>query len=745
MRGICIALLVSIALVPDPARAQITAPPAESQEPPPQPAGSPPVTTDTAAGAGDAWTGTFDLGIRGSSVTGDAGRFERYRDLGDGVFLENVRVNRELERWLVNLQAEHVGRRDQRYTGSLVQPGELRAFVMWDQIPMLLSRNTRTLFTGVGTGELLIDDTIQAQGQLQPARITDLFKQSSVTFLTRTRRHIGDAALEYEVTPELTLRANVRRTDRDGTIPFGGSFGHSSLVELPAPTQHTLTDFDAGAEFVRNPWLFRAGYNGSWFHNDVTSVIFDNPFRLTDTPAAPGRGRLALQPSNSLINVNGLASVRLPHRSRATAYASIGVLKDAGEPLLPITINPAIATAPLERPFVEGEAAISSVNLRFVSRPVRFADLTIQYRTYEYDNRTPEFHLTERVAFDNAPTPLNPPIHTEPFSVMRRTFDADLRYVPATRTSVGVGFTRIGDDRTHRIFDSTTDTQARVTFDAMSQRWFSVRTKYEHAERRGEGIERGEAFLASIGEQPGMRHFDIADRDRDRITFIGTVTPTDFLVTSVSLGVGKDDYFASLFGLRDNTHRVYGAGADLIATERMNFGLSYSFEDYEALSRSRQANPGAQFTDPSRNWAADTSDRTHSLILDANVSRIREKVDLRLSYDFMRGRAVYNYITGPVVDRTLPEEVQVPTTLPPPTALPPTFSELQRGTMDVIYALTRRIGIGVSYWHERYRVRDFTLDIDANPDLVRGQALLIGYLYEPYTANTGWWRLVYRW
>jgi hypothetical protein len=51
----------------------------------------------------------------------------------------------------------------------------------------------------------------------------------------------------------------------------------------------------------------------------------------------------------------------------------------------------------------------------------------------------------------------------------------------------------------------------------------------------------------------------------------------------------------------------------------------------------------------------------------------------------------------------------------------------------------------VSYWYEQYRVSDFTLDADANPDLARGQALLIGYLYRPYSANTVWGRLIYHW
>jgi len=42
-------------------------------------------------------------------------------------------------------------------------------------------------------------------------------------------------------------------------------------------------------------------------------------------------------------------------------------------------------------------------------------------------------------------------------------------------------------------------------------------------------------------------------------------------------------------------------------------------------------------------------------------------------------------------------------------------------------------------------VTDFTLDFDANPELARGQALLMGFLSRPYTANIGWVRLLYRW
>lgn len=716
---------------------------AAGQTPPAQPPGAqPPAAGDTPSAA---WTGRFDFGVRGTSLDGDGARYERYRNVGDGLFLEGVRVNREHKGWLLDFAGEHVGRRDQRLVGNAVRPGLVTGWFMWDQIPMLLSRTTRTLYTGDGTGQLSIDDGLQAQVQATPPAIATVFSQASREFDTRTRRHVADAGFEYFPSRAVTVKAHFRRTDREGTIPYGGSFGHSSVVELPAPTNHTLSDAEASAEFTRDRLLLRAGYTGSWFHNDVTSVIFDNPFRAIDIASTSARGRLSLPPSNSFIAVNGLASVKLPYRSRATAYASIGTLKDAGDSLIPQTINSASTTRPLERATVEGEARTSSVSLNFVSRPVRYVDVNVRYRSYEYDNRTPEFALSERVSYDNAPAAVAIPVHSEPYGVLRHTLDADFRVLPRGYTSAGIGFTRTAEDRSHRIFESTTDNTLRLTFDTLGYGWFTLRSKYEHAERRGEGIERGEEMLAELGEQPGMRHFDVAERDRNRVTVIGTVTPTGNLSGTVSFAAGKDDYIESEFGLRDNTHRVYSAGVDYLPVERVNLGVTYSFERYNALSRSRQANPGVQFTDPSRNWAADGTDRVHSAVLTAGIDRIAEKVDLRFSYDFSRARAIYEYITGPVADRTLPEEVVVPTTLPTPTELPPTLSELQRGTADAVYTLTTRFSVGLSYWYERFRVRDFTLDADANPDLARGQALLMGYLYRPYTANTVWGRLIYAW
>lgn len=751
-------LVLALGLVPVAAYGQVTDPPAT--------------------------TGAIDFGVRGTSVNGDAARYERYRDLGDGLALEGVRLNRERQGWLFDFMADHVGRDDQRYRGDIVKPGKLKGWVVWDQIRMLMSRTTQTLFSDSSTGVFEIDNALQAQVQASLASMPVVFDQNARVFDTKSRRHIFESGLEYIATPELTVKGLFRNIDREGGLPYGGSFGHSSLVEMPAPVQHTTKDVDAAAEFTRDPLLVRVGYTGSWFHNDITDLTFDNPFRATDAVNNSSRGRLTLAPSNSFIGVNGSASVRLPYRSRATAYISTGSLKDAGDPLVTQTVNTALTPTPVARATVDGEARTTAVNLTFVSRPNRYFDVNVRFRDYDYDNRTPEFTMLQRVAYDNstsaatysslgAQTSPVGSVVTEPFGVGRATFDADVKTTPKAGLSAGIGYSRIGEERTHRIIEDTTDHILRLTFDSVGSQWFSIRTKYEHAQRSGEVSEDVERELFMIGEQPGIRHFDIAPRDRNRVTILGAVTPTATLSLNASVAAGKDDYKESVFGVRDNTHQVYGFGVDAVPSETVTLAGSYSYERYNALSRSRQADPPSSgSSDPfnrtpftydtfvqfpqdsntvpqparaSRNWATDARDRAHSFIATAEISRIAEKFDVHVTYDFNLARSNYGYITGPVLDRTLPEEVVIDTTLPPPTALPQVRSELQRGIVDVTYALTPRVSIGLSYWHERYRVEDFTLDLQAQPDLGRSPVLLIGYLYEPYTANTVWARIFYRW
>jgi MtrB/PioB family decaheme-associated outer membrane protein len=694
-------------------------------------------------------SGRLDVGVRGSSLSGDAARYERYRDLGDGLFLETFRWKAQKNGWFLDAGADHMARRDQRYTVAFTRPGTVKGWVQWDQIPMLLGRTTRSPYSSSVPGEFRLDDAIQANLQALPASarsaaLQDLVNASPV-FDLKSRRHSAAGAFEFLPTTSSSLKVAVKQTYRKGAQPYGGAFGHSQVVEFAAPIDHRLTDFDASAELERGPALFRAGYTGSWFTNDVTSAVFDNPLRATDISGTSSAGRLSLPVSSTQLGVNGMVSVKLPRKSRLTAYATLSTLKDDNGMVLPHTINSAVlpaAGAP-ERASLDGEARMTGFNLNFTSRPSTLFNVNARMKYYDYDNKIPTFTVVNRVSYDGSVRVSNPPLQSEGFSVTRLNFDADVRFSPKGPAALTLGYGRYSDERTHRIFEETVDNVVRVKLDTLSTGVISVRALYEHAQRRGEGFD--VEILTHASEQPGMRHFDVADRDRDRFTVIASFMPVTNWALNVSSAIGRDDYLASEFGLRDNNHDVYTIGLDGTPTDRVGLGLSYSYEDYRSLQRSRQANPGAQTTDPSRNWATDANDTVHSLIANAEFRNIAEKLDLAFSWDYNRTRATYEYITGAVVDRTLPEEAIVPSTLPTPTALPPVKSDLWRGTADAIFNINSRFAIGVTYWYDKYDVEDFTLDSQAQQSLTAGNNVLLYYTYAPYTAHTTWGRVIVKW
>ncbi len=120
-------------------------------------------------------------------------------------------------------------------------------------------------------------------------------------------------------------------------------------------------------------------------------------------------------------------------------------------------------------------------------------------------------------------------------------------------------------------------------------------------------------MLDEIGEQISLRQFDISDRDRDRVSAMVQVMPWDTVGFNFTASVGQDTRPDAVFGLQDNDMRVRSRLAWIVAPrESFSAGASYAFENYSTLQRSRQANPGAQFNDPARDWQTDMDENVHT-------------------------------------------------------------------------------------------------------------------------------------
>ena len=680
--------------------------------------------------------GRVEFGYRGESVSGDAAGFNRFRDLRQGAVIDRFRLEKETERWAVLGEAHNVGYRDQRFSGEFNAIGRLKVGFTWDQVPLFISRDTYSLQQGSGS-RLDVDDAIQQGIERGTLRLGDAVG-AATRFDMRSRRHVAAFDLTYTANRDVDFILKLKNTDRKGTHlqSFGllNSPGGGIAQELGIPMDTRTTDLKAAVEFANSRALASAGVTASWFDNHIPTVQFDNPLRFTDISGGPARGLAVMWPSNSLVSFVANGAYRLPGKTRATAAISIG-RADQNEPLAPATINTALVAPPLERATAEARANIVSMVYGLNSRPLDHVWLNARYRYYDYANKTPVFDAVPVVGDWSIGSGL---WETEPLSITRQTLDLDASFTPHKYIAFGTGYTREAADRTFRIFERTAEDVLRVSIDSTGHAYVSARLKYEFSNRQGSGFEAH--LLDEVGEQPGMRHFDVADRERSRITGLVTVTPVEWLNLNGSLGSGRDDYQNVGFGLRDNTNRTYSIGFDVMPRSTITFGASYGWEEYAANQYSRTASPAPnpQFDDPRRDWWIDSNDTVRTVSGTLDLLKTIPKTDIRLSYDLMDGKASYVYGLAPgSTVFAAPASLQ---------QLPPLTNRITGGRADAQYFVRENVAIGVVYLYEAYRVNDFSLNSTVIDALNIGTSTIYsGYLYRPYTAHAGWLKVSYLW
>jgi MtrB/PioB family decaheme-associated outer membrane protein len=667
--------------------------------------------------------GSADLTFRTSDVSGDAARFQRYRDMRDATVVERFRFDRQGGSWRFESSAQHVGRRDQEFFARFLT-GKVKASFTWDQIPFFVSGDTRTPYVAEAPGVLRLDDATQQAIQAGQLGLADLARGAR-SFDLRSRRHVGAFAFVYSPTASLDIDVKFTQTRRNGEQAFSGGFGFSDAVELAAPVDSRTDDMKAGLEWAGGRGSARVGYDGSWYHNDVTTLVWDNPLKFTDAVSETGyrdgsggaQGQTALWPDSTAHGATAAGLLELPARSRLTGSVRLGVLRQ-NQALLPATINTAAPPIALPRDTADVNARTLAMNYAFTSRPSRYLWLNARYRHYDFDNRTAEFDMPSWLVMDQT---LHAAVSTEPISYTRRSIDLDASVTPVGFTALRVGYTRSMDDRTHRIFERTVENTYRASIDTVAAGMLTLRGIVERAERRGTGFE--EELLVAAGEQPALRHYDVADRDRRRVTGLLQVAPVKFFAVSAS---------ASGFGLRDSDARTYSVTLDLTPIQRIAATGTYTHERYSTLQRSRNASPG-QETEATRDWSLDSGDRVETIAAGLDVLKLLPRTDVRLSYDYTRSTAAYTY------------GVPANTVLAPLVQLPPVRNELRTAMGDLQVFVTRTVAIGAVYYYDDYVVDDFSQGTATIGSQALPGSLFLGSVYRPYKASTASLRLSLFW
>jgi MtrB/PioB family decaheme-associated outer membrane protein len=728
-------------------------------------------------------SGTVDFGFRGTATDGDEARYQRYQDLRDGVFSRIV-LGQVTDQRIVKVRAENIGYRN-GYYGVDYNAGRTRVFGSVDSTPLNGSYLTSTPWVETSTGVFSLDATARSLVQNRvpgvvgvPAAVAQLatpsiFRSLASPFDLRSRRDTIDAGFAYDVNDRLGLNVSFGSAKRSGNQPYGMSFAFNNANELPIPLDNRTSNLNAGLEYSTSQGMFRVAWEASYFNNQIHDVVWDNPVRATDTNPydpngysngnGPARGRMSMPPDNSMNVVSTTGLYKLPSRTTVSGTLSFAAMNQ-NDTLIPWTINPAIANATVYQSFpalaslprTTAEASVHGLNaaFNFTSRPNNVFGLNMRYRFNDHKNLTPAFDAREYVRFDAVPEETGS--ETQNFNIRQNTFDLTGTFHVVKYTSVNLGYIFDDFQRTGRAFSDMRDYTFRASVDTIGNQYLTVRASFDHTVRIGAGF--SEASIEDGGAQPGLRFYDEADRDRNRGSLVVVVTPASMVDLTVQFGKGRDVFKGEghEFGLLNNDNQTFTIGTSYSPLAQVSVGASYGRDRYQSLQSSRNANPPGtdygSWTDPNRTWFLDNDENVNNVLTYVDLIKALPRTDIRVSYDYSDSDQAFIH-SGPRITALSTNAILTPGDTRPCAAgltscfeaLPNVTNKWHRLTADLRYDMTSKVGVGASYWYEKFDVNDFaTLDVTPGvPRIDYLGSITMGYGNRPYEGSTGFLRLLY--
>jgi len=695
----------------------------------------------------------------------DRGKFEEYRDIPPGVFLEDLRLQlySKDDSYSLEFRAREAGEDDQNFLLRSSKVGRYEFEFEWDQIPHVFSRTGRSPYAETSRGVFELPDSIQsalqgASAADRPGILRNFLATQARDIDLETRWDIARVLFKWTPTPDWDLRAEYTRTRKEGSRPIGTTFAFTNQVELPEPIDQIVHDFRLTAELAREEWQLQLSYNLSVFENDVDVLIWDNPLRVTDNATlGSARGRMDLAPDNIAHTWNLTGAVNLPWwQSRLTGTFSYG-LRFQDDNFIPHTINSAIVNPGLALPAdsLDGEVHITLLNLRYTGRPVPGISVGARYRRYDFDDQTQNLTFPAHVTTDQ--TLSTEHLSSSRFSYTKQNAGADVGWRLSTPLSLKAGYEweRWDRDNVHREAPRSDEHTPKVSLDYTPRDWLLFRTSYARSWRRISdyntfahlahtvGAEEAEAE-APQAQSTLLRKYDEADRDRDRVDFLAQLTLLDTLTLTPTLSLRNDDYKNSPLGLQED--KSWAAGFDVAwrPMERVSLFASYMREEFDAQQRSQYRAPPAQLENPTYDWVAKNEDAVDTFGVGIDAALIPTKLDFRLAWNYSRATGKMR-ASNPVTPTGGTAAQNASATA---TDFPDIKDSLHQLEASLRYRITSAWFARLRYVFEKYNVTDFRTD-DIQPfmgdvDASTGTSIYLGAQTRDYTAQIVTLSLGYR-
>ena len=248
---------------------------------------------------------------------------------------------------------------DQFYVVDVGRYNTWRVRGWFSETPHVFTSTYRSLWDGVDSAALTLKD-------LRPGGTTDANTTQANMLLAIASTPASDLELTRKKSRtrfDFTLSANWKafasytRERREGSRPFGAVFGGGGgggNVEIPESIDYNTQDVLAGLQFANALTSFNVQAAGSFFRNDIDTMLFENPLFITTNTIAgvPSttftQGQFDQYPGNEYYNLKAEFGRKFPNflKSRITGLLSLArsqqddnLIPSAIEPLTGGTIN----------------------------------------------------------------------------------------------------------------------------------------------------------------------------------------------------------------------------------------------------------------------------------------------------------------------------------------------------------------------------------------------------------------------
>jgi MtrB/PioB family decaheme-associated outer membrane protein len=492
-------------------------------------------------------------------------------------------------------------------------------------------------------------------------------------------RSVFDLGASFAASDRWRLSADYRRHERDGSKITGGS----SIVQaslLPMPFDYVTDEVDLGIRYGADNGFVALGWYLSDFSNSNAALTWEQPFSVDPLIGNDTFSR-AQAPDSRMQQVSLQAGYSFPEqRTVISASAAIGEIEQDSA-LLPYTVTSSIVASPLPRVSLDGSIDTSNFALAVTSKIIDKVRIRLSYRYDERDNQTTQ-DLWNRVIVDSfASADLEANI---PYSFERSSLSLSADYDLFDTVRVSAGYDRKDIDRDFQEVAAQTEDTG----------WGRLRwqpTPALELDIRGGASERdidsyNEAFATSLGQNPLLRKYHLAYRDREFGDISLSFSAEKFSVTLDAL-YADDSYTESQLGITSGEELRVAADLSWSISENASAYLMAGLEDME----SEQAG-SAGFAAP--DWSATHDDDFTTVGAGFRVHNIADKVDVQM--DYMRSDGASEIIVDPAFGG--------------PSEFPELESVLDYLRFRLAYRRSERLELNLNLLYQRFEAEDWALE-----------------------------------